>query len=55
MDAPRRVLIVEDDAHIAELLRLHLGDEGYAVEHAADGLEGLRLLEAGGWDAWCWT
>ncbi len=51
MDAPRRVLIVEDDAHIAELLRLHLGDEGYAVEHAADGLEGLRLLEAGGWDA----
>ena len=47
----KRVLVVEDDAHIAELLRLHLGDEGYAVTHAADGLEGLRLLEAGGWDA----
>ncbi|MGE8621148.1 MAG: DNA-binding response regulator, partial [Achromobacter spanius] len=29
MDTPRRVLIVEDDAHIAELLRLHLRDEGY--------------------------
>jgi DNA-binding response OmpR family regulator len=47
----KRVLVVEDDAHIAELLRLHLGDEGYAVTHAADGVEGLRLLEAGGWDA----
>jgi DNA-binding response OmpR family regulator len=47
----KRVLIVEDDAHIAELLRLHLRDEGYEVVHAADGNEGLRLLEEGGWDA----
>ncbi len=48
----RRVLIVEDDAHIAELLRLHLGDEGYGVAHAATGDEGLRLLEQEGpWDA----
>jgi DNA-binding response OmpR family regulator len=51
MDTPRRVLIVEDDAHIAELLRLHLRDEGYAVEHAADGNEGMRRLEEGSWDA----
>lgn len=51
MSSPRRVLIVEDDAHIAELLRMHLCDEGYLVEHAADGLMGLRLLERGGWDA----
>lgn len=51
MDTPRRVLIVEDDAHIAELLRLHLRDEGYAVEHAADGNVGMRLLEEGNWDA----
>ncbi len=48
----RRVLIVEDDAHIAELLRLHLSDEGYRAEHAATGDEGLRLLEQEGpWDA----
>ena len=45
------MLIVEDDAHIAELLRLHLRDEGYAVEHAADGNEGMRRLEEGSWDA----
>lgn len=47
----KRVLIVEDDAHIAELMRMHLADEGYAIEHAADGNQGMRLLEQGGWDA----
>jgi DNA-binding response OmpR family regulator len=51
MTSQKRVLIVEDDANIADLLRLHLRDEGYSVEHAADGDAGVRLLEAGGWDA----
>ncbi|MBA3595986.1 MAG: response regulator transcription factor [Methylibium sp.] len=52
MDARKRVLLVEDDLGIAEILRLHLADEGYAVEHAADGHSGLALLERGGsWDA----
>ncbi len=51
-DSPYRVLIVEDDAHIADLLRMHLGDEGYDVAHAASGDAGLRLLEQEGpWDA----
>lgn len=50
MTSPKRILIVEDDAHIAELLRLHLRDEGYEVVHAADGDRGLCLLEDGGWD-----
>ncbi|WP_028311515.1 response regulator transcription factor [Derxia gummosa] len=48
---PRRVLLVEDDAHIAEIVRMHLCDEGYAVTHAADGHEGERLLGAARWDA----
>ena len=48
----KRVLIVEDDAHIADLLRMHLADEGYAVMHAATGDAGLHLLEQDGpWDA----
>lgn len=48
----KRVLIVEDDAPIADLLRLHLGDEGLEVHHAATGDEGMRLLEQEGpWDA----
>lgn len=51
MDSSKHILVVEDDRHIAELLCLHLGDEGYSVVHAADGTEGLRLLETGAWDA----
>ena len=51
MDQPKRVLVVEDDAHIADLICLHLRDEQFHVVHSADGTEGLRLLEQGGWDA----
>lgn len=51
MEQSKRVLIVEDDPHIAELLRMHLHDEGYAVVHAADGHTGVRELERGSWDA----
>jgi len=51
MNAPKRILLVEDDVHIAELLRLHLRDEGYEVTHCGDGNEGVRQLELGGWDA----
>ncbi len=51
MSTPKRVLIVEDDAHIANLLRMHLRDEGYDVTHAATGDEGLRLVEAQTWSA----
>ncbi|MDR3440490.1 response regulator transcription factor [Telmatospirillum sp.] len=50
MERPKRVLIVEDDAHIAELLRMHLKEESYVVEHAADGHAGMRLLGEGPWD-----
>ena len=51
MDHPKRILIVEDDVDIADVLSLHLRDERYEVVHCADGDEGLRLLEQGGWDA----
>ncbi|HEY2609063.1 response regulator transcription factor [Paraburkholderia sp. RL18-103-BIB-C] len=51
MDQPKRILIVEDDVDIANVLSLHLRDERYEVVHSADGNEGLRLLEQGGWDA----
>ena len=51
MAHPKRILIVEDDAHIAVLMTMHLQDEGYAVERAADGDTGLRMLERGPWDA----
>jgi DNA-binding response OmpR family regulator len=51
MSSAKRVLIVEDDVHIANLLRMHLRDEGYEVTHAATGDEGLRLLEEQSWSA----
>ncbi len=51
MTATRRVLLVEDDAHIADLLTLHLRDEGLEVMHCARGDDGLRQLERGCWDA----
>lgn len=50
MEGMKRILIVEDDSHIADLLALHLRDEGYHIEHAADGIAGMAMLEQGGWD-----
>jgi two-component system, OmpR family, response regulator len=47
----KRILLVEDDVHLTEILRVHLRSDGYAVEHAADGRLGLALVESGGWDA----
>src|SRR5450830_836213 len=51
VDKNKRILIVEDDQPIADLLRLHLRDEGYEVCHCADGDLGLQQLRQGGWDA----
>ena len=51
MEKPKKILIVEDDGNIAELLQLHLRDEGYDISHAADGNLGMAMLEQGGWDA----
>lgn len=51
MEPIRRVLLVEDDAHIAEVLALHLRDEHMEVVHCARGDDGLQQLERGGWDA----
>jgi DNA-binding response OmpR family regulator len=42
---PKCVLIIEDDNHIAEGLKLNLGLQGYEVMVASDGLSGIRLWE----------
>jgi two-component system, OmpR family, response regulator len=47
----KRILLVEDDVHLTEILLLHLRAEGYAVAHAPDGNRGLAQVEGGGWDA----
>ncbi|HOD36678.1 MAG TPA: response regulator transcription factor [Syntrophales bacterium] len=38
----KRILIVEDDAHIAEGLRLNLSLKGYTVKISPDGVSGIR-------------
>src|SRR5947199_6567911 len=41
-----RVLVVEDEPHIRELVCLHLGLEGYACEGVGDGPAALKKAEA---------
>lgn len=46
-----RVLIVEDEAHLANGLRFNLEAEGHSVELAADAESALELLRDGSFDA----
>lgn len=41
-----RILLVEDDAEFAEMYRMRLEADEYAVAWAANGREGLRLARA---------
>lgn len=45
-----RILVVEDEARIADFVVRGLGEEGYQVVHAADGAAGRIALETGTWD-----
>jgi len=47
----RRVLIIDDDAKLAELLAEFLADFGFSVAHAARPSRGIALLRRGGFDA----
>jgi DNA-binding response OmpR family regulator len=46
----RRVLIVEDEQDIAELLKLHLADVAQELSVAADGYAGLQHVSNSKWD-----
>ena len=41
----KKILIIDDEANIREFYRVELEDEGYDVDVAADGDQGLDLLE----------
>ena len=45
-----RVLVVEDEPHIRELVCLHLGLEGYACDELGNGNDALRKTEAERYD-----
>ena len=46
-----RVLVVEDEPHMADLIRLGLSKEGLAVDVAGDGEAGMAMAEATTYDA----
>lgn len=45
-----KILVVEDDLFLRELYSETLSSEGYTVDTAADGQEGLEKIKKGGWD-----
>ena len=50
MTNPARILIIEDEERIRETMQMALETEGYTVETAANGGEGLRRLWEDPWD-----
>jgi DNA-binding response OmpR family regulator len=46
-----RILVVEDDAKMAELLRRGLVGKGHAVDVATDGIKGLEKSQTLPFDA----
>lgn len=46
-----RILVVEDDPKIASFVTKGLKQSGFAVDHAADGDQGLALAQGTGYDA----
>lgn len=49
-NAKKKILVVEDDLYLRELYQEILQKEGYDVDTAADGEEGLEKVKKGGWD-----
>ena len=46
-----KLLIIEDEAKTAGYLTRGLGEEGYRVDHATNGVDGLHLALTGDYDA----
>jgi two-component system copper resistance phosphate regulon response regulator CusR len=45
-----RVLVIEDETNIADFVLRGLREEGYVVEHAADGASAWNFLRSAEWD-----
>jgi CheY-like chemotaxis protein len=51
MNAQRpRILLIDDDANVREVLQHVLASFGYDCHTAADGASGVARFEEGGWD-----
>jgi CheY-like chemotaxis protein len=42
----KRVLVVDDDPHVADMLRQFLPESGFSLDSALDGVAGLQAIEA---------
>ncbi len=42
-----KMLLIDDDESFREVIRFHLAEEGYQVDVASDGVEGLELFQDG--------
>lgn len=49
-DMKEKILIVEDDRDISEIIELYLSSEGYEVKIVDNGLDGLTAIENGKFD-----
>ena len=47
---PAKILVVEDEQYLRDLYTDILTEEGYAVDSAEDGTQGLEKIKLGGWD-----
>ncbi len=50
VNRPNRVLLVEDDRDLAEVVTVHLQNEGYEVVAIHDGRDGAAAFPDGDWD-----
>lgn len=46
MDKNKKVLVIDDDAHIRRIIQIKLKKKGYAVLTAKNGEEGLNIIKA---------
>ena len=48
--AKKTILVIEDDTDVLSVITKHLKYLGYGVMSASDGMQGMKLLESGGYD-----
>jgi two-component system response regulator AtoC len=49
-NSPKRLLVIDDEANMRHMLSTVLKKADYLVDTAADGSEGLQMIEGGQYD-----
>lgn len=50
MDRGRKILIIEDDPEIADLVGIHVSDHNWQLDKATTGTSGLQMVDEGDYD-----